>query len=370
MFAHYPWRDRNPICRSKPPVASWGSLITPGGIATRGGGRALTMFTGFAHYPWRDRNLSACTSGLVSLRVRSLPLEGSQHFFGGIRVYPNAVVFAHYPWRDRNSLCLNHGPRPEAFAHYPWRDRNRRPGTGASGPWCSLITPGGIATRSRSRGRVPPLGFAHYPWRDRNAAAVTSGFALIGFAHYPWRDRNPAATAMGMTVARFAHYPWRDRNRPPVLDSPGAAFSSLITPGGIATQWRSAASARRGAFAHYPWRDRNFRCWRRLAFPGGSLITPGGIATPRALWMCRSSMGSLITPGGIATQLRGSAPTLVGGCSLITPGGIATSRPRPVTGGWSPFAHYPWRDRNWSFRVLSVVVWGFAHYPWRDRNVR
>mgnify|MGYP006990451692 CR=1 FL=1 len=56
----------------------------------------------FAHYPWRDRNPRGPMRPLWRrLEVRSLPLEGSQP--------PPAVLeseqwseFAHYPWRDRN----------------------------------------------------------------------------------------------------------------------------------------------------------------------------------------------------------------------------------------------------------------------------
>ena len=191
-FAHYPWRDRNrdlgnrrqppgpvrslPLEGSQREVGgqrlnlSPGSLITPGGIATRRACRPKWRRPPFAHYPWRDRNNRSPSTTSTPPLVRSLPLEGSQPH--GHRYEMVALWFAHYPWRDRNvtrilrarwspsvrSLPLEgsqHRPAPiplirEVVRSLPLEGSQRRPprplGRCDAG---SLITPGGIATMRR-----------------------------------------------------------------------------------------------------------------------------------------------------------------------------------------------------------------------------
>ncbi len=163
--AHHPWRDRNPrgvLLRITKPgrssplegsqhgdpaqtAISYLSLITPGGIATDGGGDAGDGLFGSLITPGGIATALADGPGLPRDRRRSSPLEGSQH--------------------------AGHGHRP-------------------GGRVQSLITPGGIATSAR--GSRPGCACRSSPLEGSQQATVTTWTRTWWVAHHPWRDRNTA----------------------------------------------------------------------------------------------------------------------------------------------------------------------------------
>ena len=233
-----------------------GSLITPGGIATwvlvQGVQQVLRVrslpLEGSQHEPWVTRfpvtGGSLITPGGIATgclvfpqvrgRVRSLPLEGSQRVQASV-VRALGIEFAHYPWRDRNSCgrawTLSSGSRSLITPGGIATTSRRRVADSWSG---SLITPGGIATEPRRTFRFPktgslitPGGIATlHPRSRRQSPPQVRSLPLEGSQHVVWGDVTGGSG--------FAHYPWRDRN-PMMLDNPGPAAK----------------------FAHYPWRDRN-----------------------------------------------------------------------------------------------------------------
>ena len=171
-FAHYPWRDRNSLSsasmrRSRSAFAHypWRDRNIPSRMEP-----IMTMR--FAHYPWRDRNVRPYGCENYRGHVRSLPLEGSQ-LEEGQHSFRLESEFAHYPWRDRNarpddwvpcrtarvrSLPLEGSQHGDAHVIAASESVRSLPleGSQLSGQLgelgiapCSLITPGGIATWSQ-----------------------------------------------------------------------------------------------------------------------------------------------------------------------------------------------------------------------------
>jgi len=292
-----------------------GSLITPGGIATRDLPRQLQDRRPVAHHPWRDRNYCQRAGGTCSSRVahhpwrdrnttssstppssrsRSSPLEGSQHMWIDDEGLYTQV--AHHPWRDRNPSSSVATCNP-SVAHHPWRDRNADASHRAATAG-SLITPGGIAT-SCGWTRLSPPRVAHHPWRDRNQL-------FRGRTHATnWSLITPGGIATGDLVG---------------VDH--VRTGSLITPGGIATR-AACPCGRRPPVAHRPWRDRNM-----------VMLDAARRSTRRS------------------SPLEGSQPVPV------------LEQDFTVSG----VAHHPWRDRNSTAGGEISNAPSVAHHPWRDRN--
>ena len=81
VFAHYPWRDRNPPPRRLASSTRWFAHYPWRDRNTASFSEAVSKTCaklGFAHYPWRDRNAMTWEDYVHAVQVRSLPLEGSQ----------------------------------------------------------------------------------------------------------------------------------------------------------------------------------------------------------------------------------------------------------------------------------------------------